>query len=265
MAEDANGSTTTTAPGSSTEQDTTVGSTSTQPADGSQVDSGQAEGNGNSGSSDGSNGSDSGDEERRRPSRAERRISELSSEIDKLRGVEAENQRLRELLDNPLAEGSIKLPDRSSQSEITTEQYTQDVVSVADQIVKARLTQIIGANNQALTQQQNADRAVRELKDAPKKYKVLDSNSEQYDPVLETYLSKQFERNFKADPSSSFDDLVEETLAIRGQVANTNTNSSGTNKAASQGALKPTANKAPHKPVEQMTSDEYLAYMRSNR
>ena len=264
MAEqDANSSATATDQSSSTGQGETVGSESTQPAAGGQVDAGQAEDKGNSGSSDGADGSEGDDGERRRPSRAERRISELS---EKLGGLEQENRKLRELLDNPLDKEQIQLPDRSNQTEITSEQYTQDVVSVADQIVKARLGQILDENNRVLTGRQQRDRAFSELKGAPKKYKELDPNSEQYDPMLETYLANTFEKAFKADPGYSFDELVEQTLAIRNSVAKTtNTKQGGSKQSTSQGALKPAASKPAHKPIENMSSDEYLAYLRSTQ
>lgn len=270
MAEtDANASATASAPVPSAGAGTQVGTQTEQPANNTVVESANAEVNGNSGSSDENNGSDGKESVRQRPSRAERRIAQLTERIKSQESVEQENARLRELLSNPIAANQISLPDRSQQEVITPEQYQQDLVNAADQIVKLRLNQTLGEHTKVLTRQQANERVLEDIDTAVKIYPELNPDNEQYDPELENYLATQFERSFQADPTYRFKSLVDETMKIRGKVAKT-TNKSADGKPAEKStastggkALKSSTAKPSHKPVEEMNSDEFLDFIRA--
>lgn len=273
------GSAVATASDSSTDTSQTTGSDSTQSAKVAQVDAGNA-GNendeGNSGSSDESNGSSedsSGKKERSRPSPAQRRISELNklakASQQRNADLEEENKLLKDKLQDPLKAADIKLPDYSQQENVTPEQLKQDIVNAADQIVKLRMQQYIPENNREMTNRQYRERAFEDIERASKNHPELDPDSEQFDPKLDKFLAQTYERVFKADPSYRFRALVNEVFEQRRGRDQTNTNSTGeTSKEdkTSKGALRQTGGAAKqHKPIAEMSADEYKDYLRSTR
>jgi hypothetical protein len=267
------------APESSTgaSQDTT-GSTSEQAPEAATVDAAEGTEEDKSGSSDGSDGASSKEGERSRPSRAERRISELHKQSEdyrkQLEDTKAENERLHEMLKDPLKEADIKLPDYSKQENVTPQQLKQDIVNAADQIVKLRMDQYIPQNNRDMTVRQYRERAYEDMRSAIKAHPELDpDNDERFDPKLDKFLASTYKRVFDADPSYRFNDLVSEVFEQRGGRDQKNTkptdgttDDSKTSK-GSKGALRPTGGGTtkPHKEVADMTADEYKDYLRSRR
>lgn len=253
-----------------------TGSTSEQPVEGAPVD-GAGTGEDNSGSSDEGDGSQSKEGERSRPSRAERRISELnklaSERLKKSEDLESENARLRELLKDPIEAAKIKLnlPDYSQQESVSPQQFQDDLkkaaVEAADQIVRMRLEQALPANNREMTIRQFNDRAYEEMQSAIKDHPELDGDSEQYDQNLDNFLARTFERVYKADPTYRFKDLVKDVFEQRGgrDQRSTNPTESKEDK-GSKTALRQTTQPAKtHKPIADMTADEYKDYLRSTR
>ena len=267
------------APESSTgaSQDTT-GSTSEQAPEAAEVDAAEGTQEDKSGSSDGSDGASSKEGERSRPSRAERRISELNKQAGdykkRFEDTEAENQRLRDMLKDPLKEADIKLPDYSKQENVTPQQLKQDIVDAADQIVKLRMDQYIPQNNRDMTVRQYRERAYEDMQSAIKAHPELDpENDERFDPKLDKFLASTYKRVFDADPAYRFSELVNEVFEQRGGRDQTTTkptdgttDESKTSK-GSKGALRQTGGGTtkPHKEVADMTADEYKDYLRSRR
>lgn len=258
----------------------TTGSTSEQAPESTQVDDGKGAGEGKSGSSDEGDGTSSKEGERSRPSRAERRISELHKQSEDYRkraeDIEAENQRLRDMLKDPLKEADIKLPDYSRQENVTPQQLKQDIVNAADQIVKFRLDQYIPQNNREMTVRQFRDRAYEEMQSAIKAHPELDEdNEEQFDSKLDKFLANTYKRVFDADPSYRFSELVNGVFEQRGGRDQKSTKSTGetpddgkpSTSRGSQTALRQSGGGAAksHKPIAQMTADEYKEYYRSTR
>jgi len=244
-----------------------TGSQSTQP-DGSQtVDTGAStEGRNNSGQGTADNGSDTGDSGRQRPTRVERRFGKLTSNLQKTAELETENKRLRELLEQTPDYSKVELPDYGSRDSVTPEEIRSDIVNAADQMVKIRLGQLLPEVTRNLTQQQSNSVALADIEQAVQTHPELDPNSDSYDAELEQDLADTFEAAHKGDPNYRFKDLVDRTFRIRGKVSATSTKAADTKTDnRSRGAIKPTSGtggSAPHKAIADMTSAEYLAYVK---
>lgn len=274
------GSAVATASDSSTDTSQTTGSNSTQLDETAEVDTGDSSSEndeGNSGSSDegdGSSDDSSGKKERSRPSPAQRRISELSklakASQQRNADLEEENKLLKQKLEDPLKAADIKLPDYSQQENVTPEQLKQDIVNAADQIVKLRMEQYIPENNREMTNRQYRERAFEDIERAARNHAELDPDSEQFDPKLDKFLAQTYERVFKADPSYRFRDLVNEVFEQRRGRDQTNTNptdgTSNKEDKSSKTAMRQTGGSAKqHKPIAEMSADEYKEYLRSTR
>jgi hypothetical protein len=251
-----------------------TGSDSKQPEGTPQVEGGESGQEGKTGSSDEGNGSSSKEGERSRPSRAERRISELDKQAKDYKkhaeDVEAENSKLREMLKDPLKSADIKLPDYSQQDNVTPDQLKQDIVNAADQIVKMRMEQYIPQNNKDMTVRQYRDRAYEDMQSAIKSHPELDPNDEEhFDPKLDKFVAGTYKRTFEADPSYRFKDFVDEVFEQRGgrDQNNTKTPPSETKEdKTSKTALRQTGGSAKaHKPIADMTASEYKDYLSSTR
>jgi hypothetical protein len=248
-----------------------TGSTTPQPTEPAQVEAAEA-GEGNPGSSDESNGSPRDEGERSRPSRAERRISEVNKVAATYKkhaeDVEEENKRLREMLKDPIKAAEVKLPDYSKQENVTPDQLKQDIVNAADQIVKLRMEQYIPANNKEMTIRQYSERAYEDMQEALRSHPELDSNNDEtYDPELDTFVANTFERVFKSDPTYRFKDLIKDVFKQReGRGQATTKPVVNKDDKASKGALRQTGPAAkPHKDIADMTADEYKDHLRSTR
>lgn len=247
-----------------------TGSASTQPVDPVQVDAVET-GEDNSGPSDEGNGSQREEGERSRPSRAERRISELNKAAANYKkqaeDTEKENARLREMLKDPIKAAEVRLPDYSKQENVTPEQLKQDIVNAADQIVKLRMEQYIPANNKEMTIRQYTERAYEEMQEAIRSHPELDrNNDEAYDPDLDTFVANTFDRVFKADPTYRFKDFVKDVFKQRegrGQATKPAVNKEDKSSKAALRQNTPAAK--PHKDIADMTADEYKDYLRSTR
>ncbi len=259
-----------TASDSSPEEKQTTGSTSTQPVQTTQVDDGET-GENNSGSSDEGDGTQRKEGERSRPSRAERRISELNKTAAEYKkqaeDVEEENARLREMLKDPIKSAEVKLPDYSKQENVTPDQLKQDIVNAADQIVKLRMEQYIPASNKEMTIRQYRERAYEEMQTAMQSHPELDENSEQHDESLDKFISHTFDKVFKTDPTYRFKDLVKDVFKQReGRDQKITKQTDNKDDKGSKAALRQTGGAAKtHKPIADMTADEYRDHLRSTR
>lgn len=248
-----------------------TGSKSEQPKDPGKVDTGAEGEEGKPGSDDGGHGASRKEDERSRPSRAERRISELdklAKENEKrANDLEQENAMLRDKLKDPIKAADIRLPDYSQQDNVTPEQLKQDIVNAADQIVKLRMEQYIPANNKEMTVRQYRERAYEDMQSAVRRRPELDPDNEKFEPELDQFLAKTFKRVFDADPSYRFRDLITDVFKQReGRGQNNTKEDAGTKKedAHSKTALRQTGGSAKaHKPIADMTADEYKDYLRS--
>lgn len=266
------GSAVATVPEPSTGTSQSTGSNSTQVDDTAQVDAGDSTAGGKTGSSDEGNGTSSKEGERARPSRAERRISELSKLADASQkrnaNLEEENSRLRDQLEDPIKAADVRLPDYSQQDNVTPDQLKQDIVSAADQIVKLRMEQYIPANNQEMTVRQYREKAYEDIKSATRKHVELDPDSEQYEPELDKFLAATYDKVFRADPSYRFRELVNDVFKQRVGRGQTNTKQTDETKAdkSSKTALRQTGGSAKaHKPIDEMSAAEYKDYLSSTR
>lgn len=282
-----NGGAVATAPASSEGASNTTGSTSSQGTPAPQVDSGTAP-LGNSGHSDNGDGSNGGEGDRSRPPRAERRISELtkqSSEWEKLaKDTGAENERLRKLLGSPIDEAKVnlQLPDYSKQDSVTPEQIAADtkkaVIDAADQIVRLRLGQLLPeafAGQDLKRARISAVAQLREVSNPNSKYyhAELDPESERYEQDTDDFLAQTFERVFKADPTYSFRQLVEQHFKQRGGRGQSNINEQNGSDSKQSTTQQPTqalrgnpkSASTPHKPIAEMSAAEYRDYLRSRK
>lgn len=225
---------------------------------------------GNSGNSDGSNGS-TGDGERGRPSRAERRIDELTA---KIRESEAElakrDSLIKQLTDSPLDYSKVKLPDYSQMDQVTDEQIRKDVATAADQIATMRTSQAIEAFEDRLTRRESAGKALSEIDAMKAKYAVLNPAKEGvYNEKVERFLGDSFYKIFQKDPSYSFREHVENYFNAVG-VPETNTSSEEGPASSDARSSKGTTairggsgNARATKDINAMTSDELEAYIKS--
>jgi hypothetical protein len=219
---------------------------------------------GKSGSSDETNGT-AKDRERSRPSRAERRINQFSAKLKQAESSDADSKRLNDMLTDPISADMVRLPDYSKQDEVSPEQLKTDIINAADQIVKLRMQQILPENNRSLNQRQLNDRVLQDIDEA-RKLPELNPDDESYDADLEEFLAETFERVYKGDPTYRFRDLVAATLK-RQSKANTSNKSAASDDDAPARAIRPSTSstKAPSKPVEEMTADEYEKFAFKSR
>lgn len=256
---------------SSPEDKQTTGSTSTQPDESTQVDDGET-GENKSGSSDEGDGTQRKEGERSRPSRLDRRISELNKTAAEYKkqaeDVESENARLREMLKDPLKAAEVRLPDYSKQENVSPDQLKQDIIDAADQIVKLRLEQYIPASNKETTVRQYRERAYEEMQSAIQSHPELDrNNDETYDEDLDAFIANTFDRVFKADPTFRFKDLVKDVFKQReGRDQKITKPADNKEDKGSKAAMRQTGGAAKaHKPIADMTANEYKDFLRSTR
>lgn len=225
---------------------------------------------GNSGSSDGANGA-TGDGDRGRPSRAERRIDELTAKIRELESESAKRDSLiKQLTETPLDLSKVKLPDYSQMDQVTDEQIRKDVATAADQIATMRTSQAIEAFENRLTRKESAGKALSEIDAMKAKYDVLNPAKEgAYNENLERFLGDSFYKVFQQDPSYSFREHVENYFDAVG-VPETKTSSDESTAASDARSSKGstairggTGSVRATKDINDMTSDELEAYIKS--
>ena len=240
-----------------------TGSETSQPTRAGANANANVEANGNSGSGDGNNGSDGDSGERQRPSRAERRISELAKQVSELQSVNSENERLKQILANPIQNGMVNIPDLGD--EVTPERYKTDIINAADQLVKLRMGSVVQELQGTFTRSQANNRTLNDVEYVQEKYPELNPNSDRFDPKLEGFVSRQFQTSFRNDPNYSLRDLVEQVMEVRGtaELDNENQTNEAIKHQKQQGAISGNGSKQPSKSIDQMTADELEAYIKS--
>lgn len=175
---------------------------------GSQVDGNGAEGNRNSDRSDDGNGGDGDAGGRGRASRADRRFSDLTSKIKDLeRESQGKDQLINSLQSAKIDPSKLNMPDLAPGTELTNEQWKNDVAKAAEALVDLKVGALAETLNRRMTQKDGAGNALREIEAAKSKWKVLDhADDEHYNPDLDQAIGDSFYRIFKVDPSYSFSD-----------------------------------------------------------
>lgn len=210
------------------------GQPSTQPASDSQkVDTGKAEDNkGNSAASDGQDGAESDDGGRQRPSRAERRISELTAQVKKL---QEENQTKSSLTDQlqktPI--DSVQLPDYSQMTEITPDQLKKDIINAASQIVDLKMTTTANVLEKNLSNREASEKSARAIEATINKYSVLNPNSDDYDADLDHEITDAYAEVVKTDPGYTFDKFIKPFTRVLDSMSTETTSGSSSNRGTS--------------------------------
>jgi len=253
---------------SSSDVSSNAGAEALQPTN-ANVDNGIVEAKGNSDSSDESNGAEGSDGVRQRPSRAERRISELTTRIKELEGALQQPSTLtQELSNNQVSPSSVQLPDYSQMSEITPDQIKQDIINAASQIVDLKMQTTAKVLESNFTRQQSADKRAVEIEKAEQKYSVLNPNSEDYDEDLVHDITESYGDVYAKDPTYSFTKFLQPLTRVLDSMSNTTGKPSNNQEVSSKGkaANKPTSSPAKsQKPFESMTSKEMEQYFASKR
>lgn len=249
---------------SSTQQDPTL----SRPANAAGFDSGSAEDNRNSDQSDAGYGGDGDDGGRSRPGRAERTIKSLKARIKELEASAAKGDDLTQKLQSTRVNASqVQLPDYSQMMEVTPQQIQSDILKAAEQIVDIKMGALATTLDQRVSRKSSADRALQEIAEAKKRYKVLDENDEDtYNQELDEAIGNGYYEIFKANPSYSFTDYLKSFKPVL-EAANTAASNgaaqgSGANRGTS--ATRPTTtSRRTAKPVEDMSLDELENHIHS--
>jgi len=233
------------------------------------VDNGIDEGNSNSDSSDGSDGVDSSDGARQRPSRAERRISELTSKIRELEDALQHPSNLQETLSNTQVNpSSVQLPDYSMMAEVSPEQIKADIINAASQIVDLKMQTTAKVLESNLTRQQAVEKRAQEIEKAEQKYSVLNPNNEDYDEDLVHEITESYSEIYSKDPTLSFTKFLQPLTRLLDSASNTKPKGANNQEVSSKGksAIKPSNSPSKsQKPFEQMTASEMEQYFASKR
>ena len=254
---------------SSSDVSSNAGAEALQPTNSVEVGNGNVEDNGNSEQSDAANGADSSDGARQRPSRAERRISELTKTIKDLeKQLQQPNQLYNELTKSPVNNSSVQLPDYSNLTEITPDQIRQDIISAASQIVDLKMQTTAQVLESNLTRTQAYEKRALEIEKAEAKYSALNPNSEDYDEDLVHEITDSYSEIFAKDPTVSFTKFIQPLTRLLDSASNTKPKGANNPEVSSKGksAIKPTATPTKsQKPFEQMTASEMEQYFASKR
>lgn len=232
------------------------------------VDSGIDQDNGNSDSSDESNGANSSDGARQRPSRAERRISELTTKIRELESALQQPSSLSDVLsNNQVSPSSVQLPDYSQMSEITPDQIKQDIINAASQIVDLKMQTTAKVLESNLTRQQASEKRAQEIEKAEAKYSVLNPNSEDYDEDLVHEITESYGDIYTKDPTYSFTKFLQPLTRVLDSLSNTNPQGATNSASASKGksANRPNATVKIQKSFNEMNSKEMEDWFAMNR
>jgi hypothetical protein len=145
----------------------------------------------------------------RKPTRAERRIRDLSTEVRQLR--EQSNQPFTGLGQPPV---NVQAPNPGQEFdsyEQYEEKYKSDVVQAANAIAGLQVQQ----QTQQLEARLNLDRDVDVL---PKEFPELDENSPEFNPVLVDKIESRFKRealrNGQLDPSVRLSDIAKDFVDV---------------------------------------------------
>ena len=267
MDETQNGAIAGTAPTSSggatsNQQDPTL----SRPANATGADGSSAEDNRNPDQSDAGNGGDGDNGGRSREGRAERTIKSLKARIKELEATAAKGDDLTQKLQSTrVSPTQVQLPDYSQMTEVTPQQIQSDILKAAEQIVDIKMGALASTLDQRVSRKSAADRALQEIAEAKKQYKVLDENDEEnYNQELDEAIGNGYYEIFKANPSYSFTDYLKSFKPVL-DAANTAASNgavqgSGTNRGTS--ATRPTtASRRTAKAPEDMSLDELEAHI----
>ena len=183
-------------------------------------------------------------EPERKPSRAERRIRELSEEV----------KRLKQQPDlSPFQQPQA--PQVEPGGELTVEQYQQHVAQQADAIASLRV-------QQQLQQYEATKNFESDIELLPQKYPELDETSPEYNPVLvekvsEAFKARAFNGN-QVDPSVRLADVAKDYVDVARAAAKKSSADMKNAVAASAdtSAIKPTATPSENKSASDMSIEE---------
>lgn len=223
-----------------------------QPGDTTGVDSKNPEAKGNSGH-EGADGSEGDGDGRARPSRAQRRIHELSSQLREAR----EQAKPTQGEGNGDALDGIKLPDFTGRESVTPEEINKSILDVARQIVDKRFEQHDAA--QAVDQKVESTLAQMDsdAEQAIKDYAVLDPNSEEFNQDLSDDIFEDFYDKVRLNPELRLNQFVEKKMQLYGHAKKEGAVEAAKNLSTRQssGALRPGASRKDKAP-EDMTIAE---------
>lgn len=150
-----------------------------------------------------------GDGDRQRPGRAERRISELTSEIKKLESELADKNKIADSLSKAAVNpADIKFPDYSQLDQVTPEQLKSDIIKTAEQIVDLKMQAAGTALEAKLTQGQAVEKSAQAIENAIKKYPALNPSNEGYDEELDKEITAAYAEVIRKDPTYSFSSFI---------------------------------------------------------
>ncbi len=209
----------------SVDQSANAGPNNSQPTNAPSVDTGRVEANGNSESSDGTDGSNSESNGRQRPNRAERRISELTTQIRQLEAEKLQNSNVvSQLLQTPPQAGN--LPDYNGVDEVYPSQIAKDVYEAVSKSIDAKLTGTANVLQNQVLFSNAVQRNIVEAEKARNDFPVLNENNpDSFDPDLTKEIDNGFLEIFNKDPNYSYAKHISIYKSVLGKP---NTSSKGT-------------------------------------
>lgn len=184
-------------------------------------------------------------EPERKPTRAERRIRQLSEQL----------KQERESHQQPPQYQQPQYPQVDPGAELTPEQYQQHVVQAADTIAAARVREQM----EQYQAQSNLDKDIETL---PTLYPELDEESDSFDPVVYDRVVERFKReafnNGRLNPNARLADVAKDYIEVARAAAERSNASIKQNieKTVDESAVKPNATARPEKSPSDMSIEE---------
>jgi len=190
------------------------------------------------------------EEESKRSPRQEKRFANMSN---KIRELSEQVQQPTNFYNQP---APAQPTNFSYDTEITAEQYQQQVASQAEMIADIKLQQF----EQKQAAKDRADNFERDVENIERKYPELNAEGNQYDPALSNKIASMYEKFSNKNPEIRLKDIVNDVM----DVAKRQSNRSDANvkasvaQAAAETTLKPdtTTNDSEKKDFSNMSLDE---------
>lgn len=222
------------------------------------------EDNGNSGS-EGSNGSDEvATDERQRPSRAERRIRDVVSQLK-----EKENQLKAYQSQYGQLPQDLRFPNYQGRDEVTPQELQSDVLSSADQLVQLRLREADMQRQQREEMSSYVTSIDHDSVQIAKEYPMLDdTNKDTYNPELANAIFGTFDQLVQAGNRVNLKTHVDQYMKPLLKLQKQREASVGVDIAEQRqkGAIRPNGTASNDVDIDKMSAAELESYIaRQNR
>ena len=190
------------------------------------------------------------EEESKRSPRQEKRFAQMSSKIREL------SEQVQQPVNFYNQQAPVQPTEVPYDTELTVEQYQQQVARQAEMIADLKLQQF----EQKQLAKERADNFERDVENIERRYPELNAEGENYDPTLSNKIASMYEKLSNKNPDIRLKDIVEDVMDVASrQSARSDANvKASVAKAAAETTLKPdtTSKDSGKKDFTEMSLDE---------